>query len=84
VRLHGRNAETWNKKGLSASSERFDYEYTDGEVIDLDNQVGDIMALVGPVIVLPNVNKEDQGIRGARKLQRLRDFGEEVVSWRLG
>lgn len=28
------------------------------------------MALVGPVIVLPNVNKEDQGIRAARKLQR--------------
>jgi uncharacterized protein YecE (DUF72 family) len=24
-RLHGRNAATWDKKGLTASSERFDY-----------------------------------------------------------
>lgn len=83
VRLHGRNAETWNKKGLSASSERFDYEYTDRELIELAKQIVDVMGLVRLVIVLLNVNKEDQGIRAARKLQQILDFGEEVVTWRL-
>ncbi len=31
-RLHGRNAKTWDKKGLTASSERFDYEYRETEL----------------------------------------------------
>jgi uncharacterized protein YecE (DUF72 family) len=31
VRFHGRNAETWNKRGGSAA-ERFDYLYTDDEL----------------------------------------------------
>jgi uncharacterized protein YecE (DUF72 family) len=31
VRFHGRNAETWNKRGGSAA-ERFDYLYSDDEL----------------------------------------------------
>jgi uncharacterized protein YecE (DUF72 family) len=31
-RLHGRNAKTWDRKGLIASSERFDYEYREQEL----------------------------------------------------
>ena len=32
VRLHGRNHATWNKKGLSSSAQRFNYDYTDEEL----------------------------------------------------
>ena len=32
VRLHGRNAETWAKKGLASAAERFDYLYTPREL----------------------------------------------------
>ena len=41
VRFHGRNAETWNKRGGSAS-ERFDYLYSDDE---LDEWVGSLREL---------------------------------------
>jgi uncharacterized protein YecE (DUF72 family) len=32
VRMHGRNAETWERKGLAASSDRFNYDYSDPEL----------------------------------------------------
>ena len=41
IRFHGRNAETWNKRGGSAS-ERFDYLYSDDE---LDEWVGSLREL---------------------------------------
>jgi len=43
VRLHGRNADTWNKRGGSAS-ERFDYLYSDEE---LQEWVGPLRELAG-------------------------------------
>ena len=35
VRLHGRNRDTWEKKGLAAASDRFNYLYTDDELNEL-------------------------------------------------
>jgi len=35
VRLHGRNRDTWEKKGLAAASDRFNYLYTDEELSQL-------------------------------------------------
>jgi AcrR family transcriptional regulator len=35
LRLHGRNHETWNKKGLTSSAERFSYDYNDDELAEL-------------------------------------------------
>src|ERR1700680_3815100 len=35
VRLHGRNHSTWNLKGLSSSAERFNYDYTTEELIQV-------------------------------------------------
>jgi hypothetical protein len=29
VRMHGRNHETWNRKGLKAASDRFNYDYSE-------------------------------------------------------
>ena len=43
VRFHGRNADTWNVRGGSAS-ERFDYLYSDGE---LEEWVGPLRELAG-------------------------------------
>jgi uncharacterized protein YecE (DUF72 family) len=66
VRLHGRNHETWNKKGLHASSERFDYDYDDRELEDLARKVEAIVAASTHVVL--NNNFEDQGQRNARTL----------------
>lgn len=75
VRLHGRNAETWAKKGLSASSERFDYEYSDAELAELARRIAALAGLALRVVVLLNVNKDDQGIRAARRLREMLDGG---------
>jgi len=71
VRLHGRNAQTWNAKGLGASSDRFNYEYTDDELADLASRILALHAFA--IVVLLNVNFEDQGIRAARRLQHMMD-----------
>lgn len=71
VRLHGRNAETWNAKGLAASSERFNYEYRDDELQGLAGRIESLAEEAFEVQVLVNVNFEDQGIRAAQKLATL-------------
>ena len=71
VRLHGRNRETWNKKGLVASSQRFDYEYGEEELRDVANNVKRISADAKRTHVLVNVNYQDQGQRAARTLRQL-------------
>ncbi len=71
VRLHGRNADTWEAKGLSASSERFNYEYNDSELQDLAARIGQLADDAFQVAVLLNVNFEDQGIKAARRLTLL-------------
>jgi uncharacterized protein YecE (DUF72 family) len=67
VRLHGRNAETWTNKGLSASSERF-YEYSGDELGDLTQRIRRLVEDAFELQVLLNVNFEDQGIRAADSL----------------
>ena len=64
-RLHGRNAATWNKKGLAASSERFDYEYKEQELREFVAPVRHLAAQARRVHVVFNNNLRDQGIRGA-------------------
>lgn len=71
VRLHGRNAETWQGKGLAASSERFNYEYRDEELAELAGHIGRLAEEAFELQVLVNVNFEDQGIRAARRLAAL-------------
>lgn len=70
VRLHGRNAETWDAKGLAASSDRFNYEYSDAELDELTRRIDGIVDKVFDVVVLLNVNQEDQGVRAAQSLMR--------------
>jgi uncharacterized protein YecE (DUF72 family) len=63
VRLHGRNHEAWNKKGLTSSAQRFNYDYDDDELAELAKKIETISA--ARVHVVLNNNYEDQG-RGTR------------------
>jgi uncharacterized protein YecE (DUF72 family) len=69
-RLHGRNAQTWDKKGLAASSERFDYEYREEELGEFIQPVRRLAEQARRVHVVFN-NLRDQGIRGARLFTEL-------------
>jgi len=69
VRLHGRNEETWNRRG-AASSGRFIYEYTPDELEKIAELVDRLTRAVTNTHVLFNTNFEDQGMRNARALQR--------------
>ncbi|MDQ6618453.1 MAG: DUF72 domain-containing protein [Pseudomonadota bacterium] len=68
VRLHGRNHAMWNKKGLTASSQRFDYDYPESELTEIAQGVKGLSRSTQQVHVLFNVNHQDQGQRGARAL----------------
>src|SRR4029077_6098325 len=70
-RLHGRNAQTWDKKGLTASSERFDYEDQEAELREFVPPVLRLAREAERVHVVFNNNLKDQGIRGARMFSGL-------------
>jgi len=70
-RLHGRNAQTWNKKGLVASSERFDYEYAEEELREFVQPVRRLAENAQRVHVVFNNNLRDQGIKGAKLFSAL-------------
>ena len=67
VRLHGRNHGTWEKKGLGAASERFDYWYDKKELQELAPNIEALEAK--NVHVLFNNNNQDQGQKGAAMLK---------------
>ena len=74
-RLHGRNTETWDKKGLTTSSERFDYEYREEELKEFAPAVRRLAQQARRVHVVFNNNLRDQGIRGARLFSALLGVG---------
>jgi uncharacterized protein YecE (DUF72 family) len=65
-RLHGRNAATWEQKGLASSSERFDYEYQEYELQEFIAPARRLAQQAQRVHVVFNNNLRDQGIRGAK------------------
>lgn len=71
LRLHGRNTETWNVKGASDSSERFNYDYPEAELAELAQKVRRIAAQALSTHVVFNNNMEDQGQRNAASLSAL-------------
>jgi uncharacterized protein YecE (DUF72 family) len=64
VRMHGRNAETWNVRGRSAA-ERFDYLYSDEELAEW---VEPLQELAGQAeqayVVFNNNNRSPSGDGG--------------------
>ena len=75
VRMHGRNHETWNRKGLKAASDRFNYDYSAKELGEIAAQVNQLSNAVPVVHAVMNNNYEDQGQRNARTLTQLLDQG---------
>lgn len=71
VRLHGRNAATWNLKGLASSAQRFDYLYADEELRQLAAHIVELSSLVERVHVYFNNNQADYAVRNAADLRRL-------------
>jgi uncharacterized protein YecE (DUF72 family) len=71
VRLHGRNAENWDAKGLPSVSERFNYLYSDDEMTELAEHVRGLVAATGQVHVVFNNNFGDCAQRNARQLRGL-------------
>lgn len=70
VRLHGRNAATWDVRGAATSGERFNYEYRDAELHELADRVKALAHRGLDVDVAFNTNHEDQGQRHAGRLAR--------------
>lgn len=56
IRLHGRNHETWNVKGATAASSRFNYDYNDHELGELAGQLREISKSVERTHVVFNNN----------------------------
>jgi uncharacterized protein YecE (DUF72 family) len=71
VRMHGRNRDTWNKRGLTTSSQRFNYDYDEGELREVAGNVTVLARKAERVHVLFNTNYRDQGQRAARTLTGL-------------
>ena len=80
VRMHGRNAATWNVRGGSAA-ERFDYLYSDDELREFIPPLRELAAQADNAYVLFNNNNRSpapsgegfvaQGAEGAEALKRL-------------
>jgi len=73
VRLHGRNHATWNKKGLTSSADRFNYDYSDAELSELARMTCELSRQANLAQVIFNNNYEDQGQRNARTLTTMLD-----------
>jgi uncharacterized protein YecE (DUF72 family) len=71
VRLHGRNAATWNIKGATSASSRFDYWYSAAELSAMVPPIRRLAGLAQHVHVLFNTNYEDQGQVSARAMREL-------------
>jgi len=68
VRLHGRNAETWNKRGGSAS-ERFDYLYSEDELQEWVDPLRELSEQAEQAYAFFNNNATSPDGRGGRMAQ---------------
>jgi len=68
VRFHGRNAETWNKRGGSAS-ERFDYLYSDDELQEWVGPLRELAEQAEQAYAFFNNNATSPDGRGGRMAQ---------------
>ena len=71
LRLHGRNSGTWNIKGATAASDRFNYDYSEAELQGFLDPVRRLASQVDDLHVVFNNNYEDQGQRNARTLMAM-------------
>jgi uncharacterized protein YecE (DUF72 family) len=67
VRFHGRNTETWDKKGISAV-ERFNYLYSEEELKPWASKIGDLAEETKEMHVLFNNCHQDKAVVNARQM----------------
>jgi len=67
VRFHGRNAETWDKKGIS-TVERFNYLYSEEELKPWASKIGDLAEETKEMHVLFNNCHQDKAVVNARQM----------------
>jgi uncharacterized protein YecE (DUF72 family) len=82
VRLHGRNAATWDAK-TRVASDRFKYLYTGGELEEWVPRVRELATQTQAVHVLFNNNYEDWGMQNARRMAHLLGVGTQPPQTRL-
>ena len=68
VRLHGRNLETWNKRGVSAA-ERFDYLYSKDELLEWVEPLRELSQQAETAYAFFNNNASSPGPDGRRVAQ---------------
>jgi uncharacterized protein YecE (DUF72 family) len=66
VRFHGRNAMTWNQKGLPSSQERFNYRYSPAELSERIDDLYGLHRTTREVHILMNNNYGSYAVDGAR------------------
>lgn len=71
VRLHDRNATTWNAAGAASASVRFDYDYGNDELTGLAGSIRYLASRVARTHVIFNNCFEDQRQRNARSLMQI-------------
>jgi len=68
IRFHGRNKETWERRGLTSASQRYDYYYERAELEEWEPKVRMMQENAKEVHLVMNTNYQDQGIANARLL----------------
>jgi uncharacterized protein YecE (DUF72 family) len=68
LRLHGRNSKTWNVRGATSASDRFNYDYPESELAELVPRLERLALTALQTHVIFNNNMEDQGQRNARSM----------------
>ena len=71
VRFHGRNRDTWEKKGLKSSAERFNYYYSQYEMEEWVPRISMMKQQAQEVHVVMNTNNQDQAVTNARLMGHL-------------
>jgi len=67
VRFHGRNSETWEKKGIGPA-ERFNYLYTEDELKPWAREIAEISRQTSQMHILFNNCYEDKAVVNARQM----------------
>lgn len=67
IRFHGRNKETWEKKGISPA-ECFNYLYTEEELKPWASKIGELAKQIKELHVLFNNCHQDKAVVNARQI----------------
>jgi uncharacterized protein YecE (DUF72 family) len=72
VRFHGRNTETWEKRGISAAG-RFNYLYNDSELTEWVPRIESLRTTASQTHVLFNNCFEDRAVTNAKRMRQILD-----------